>query len=178
MVSALFLAYAIQGKPVRDWGAELLKVMPRVWQYVEQSGRDVAENKEAWPYFTNKWTSYLTQRGLLNGGNDPQFPAKYGVKERDAFYKSVSFSGWGGSSGHDAPMIAYDALLGSGNSWSELCSRGMFHSGDSDSTGVIAAAWWAALYGLDGVPRCNFERLEYRERLEKLGKGLYDKATA
>lgn len=34
------------------------------------------------------------------------FPKKYGVKERDEFYKSVSFSGWGGASGHDAPMIA------------------------------------------------------------------------
>ena len=30
------------------------------------------------------------------------------MKERDKFYKSVSYGGTGGASGHDAPMIAYD----------------------------------------------------------------------
>ena len=34
------------------------------------------------------------------------FPDSYNFDERDRFYKDVSFSGWGGSSGHDAPMIA------------------------------------------------------------------------
>ena len=100
------------------------------------------------------------------------------MKERDAFHESLSFSGWGGSSGHDAPMIAYDALLGAGNTWSKLCRRSMFHSGDSDSTGVIAAAWWAAIYGMETVPECNFKKLEYRKRLEMLGKSLYEKAIA
>ena len=41
----------------------------------------------------------------------PTFPEMYGVVERDRFYKSCSFAGTGGASGHDAPMIAYDALL-------------------------------------------------------------------
>ena len=31
----------------------------------------------------------------------------------------------------------------------------MFHSGDSDSTGVIAAACYGAMYGFSGVPDCN-----------------------
>ena len=31
-------------------------------------------------------------------------------------------------------MIAYDALLCSGDSWSELCLHSMLHGGDSDST--------------------------------------------
>lgn len=177
-VSALFLAYAIQEKPPRDWGSGLIGLLPRVWRYVEDCGRDVDENKNAWSYFTDKWNSYLKQRGLLEGGNEPKFPDQYGVKERDAFYKSLSFSGWGGASGHDAPMIAYDALLGAGDSWSQLCSRAMFHSGDSDSTGVIAAAWWAAIYGIETVPKCNYKHLEYKERLEKLGKDLYNKAIA
>jgi ADP-ribosylarginine hydrolase len=29
----------------------------------------------------------------------PAFPARWGVVERDAFYKKLSFDGWGGSSG-------------------------------------------------------------------------------
>ena len=57
-------------------------------------------------YFEDKWTNYLKERHILEGDNDPVFPEKYDVKARDAFYKSLSFSGWGGASGHDAPMIA------------------------------------------------------------------------
>lgn len=44
----------------------------------------------------------LILSGCFCGSPGPvQFPSAYGVKERDAFYKSVSFDGWGGSSGHD-----------------------------------------------------------------------------
>ena len=105
-------------------------------------------------------------------------PEKYGIPERDAFYKSVSFAGWGGASGHDAPMIAYDALLRARESWAELCSGGMFHGGDSDSTGVMAAAWWGGIYGMAGVPPCNYNKLEYRERLEDLAKALLKAAES
>lgn len=57
-------------------------------------------------YFTDHWTQYLSQRGILDGKSQPKFPDEYGVKERDLFYKTISYSGWGGASGHDAPMIA------------------------------------------------------------------------
>lgn len=64
------------------------------------------------------------------------------MKERDEFYTSVSYSGWGGSSGHDACIIAYDALLGAVLPFSaaeerfeELVKRAALHGGDSDSTG-------------------------------------------
>lgn len=49
--------------------------------------------------------------------------------------------------GHDATIIAYDAVLGAKDSWEELCLRGMLHGGDNDSTGIIAGAIWGAMYG-------------------------------
>ena len=52
----------------------------------------------------------------------------------------------------------------------------MFHGGDSDSTGVIAGAWWGVLYGLDGVPVGNYKNLEYKKRIEKAAAGLFAKA--
>jgi len=51
----------------------------------------------------------------------------------------------------------YDALLAAGDSWEELCKRAVLHGGDSDSTGAIACAWFGALYGFTGVPKCNYE---------------------
>jgi ADP-ribosylarginine hydrolase len=57
----------------------------------------------------------------------------------------VSFDGWGGASGHDSVLIAYDAFLGSKGDWTEFCLRGVLHGGDNDSTGCIGAAWFGAL---------------------------------
>lgn len=53
----------------------------------------------------------------------------------------------------------------------------MFHAGDSDSTGVIAACCYGAMYGYQGVPECNYKQLEYRERLEKAGEEIYKLAN-
>ncbi|XP_041480040.1 protein ADP-ribosylarginine hydrolase-like [Lytechinus variegatus] len=172
--AALFTSYAIQGVPVISWGRRLVAELPKVLDYVRSVGRDVKENEEAWPYFTDKWTSYLHERGIDGDGvTNARFPDKYDVVERDAFYKSLSFRGWGGSSGHDAPMIAYDALLGCEWSWEKLCLAGMLHGGDNDSTGVMAGCWWGAICGMDQVPECNFKNLEYRSQLEELGEKLY-----
>lgn len=47
------------------------------------------------------------------------------------------------------------------------------HTGDSDSTGVIAGCCWGALYGLAGVPQGNYNDLEYRERMEAVARALH-----
>lgn len=72
----------------------------------------------------------MDQRGL-RGAGPVIWPASYGPAERDLAYKSFSLSGWAGRSGHDAPMIALDALLGAGSDWEELMSRAGFHGGQS-----------------------------------------------
>ena len=56
-------------------------------------------------YFETSWEKYLENKGLLDGTKDPK-PDNLKTAERDKFYENLSFSGWGGSSGHDAPMIA------------------------------------------------------------------------
>lgn len=72
---------------------------------------------------------YLDLRGISNGVGPVIWPSSYGPAERDEAYKSFSLSGWAGRSGHDAPMIALDALLGAGSDWEELMSRAGFHGG-------------------------------------------------
>ena len=63
-------------------------------------------------FFSQQWEKYLQTRGLSDGKGPANFPENYGPKERDVFYESLSWGrytggrGWGGSSGHDAPMIA------------------------------------------------------------------------
>ncbi|KAH3863487.1 ADP-ribosylhydrolase ARH1-like [Dreissena polymorpha] len=174
LASALFTSYAIQGRPTREWGVELLKNLPIAEEYVKSRKEFVRENMSAWPFFENSWKAYLKTRGIQDGRREPRFPENFNVAARDTFYRTLSYDGWGGSSGHDAPMIAYDALLGSCGSWRELCNRAMFHGGDSDTTGVIAGCWYGALYGYAGVPERNFKNLEFGTQLREIGKRLYD----
>lgn len=176
LAAALFTAYAVQEKPPQSWGCGLLETLPLALKYIESSSYCVKENTETWDYFKTQWEKYLKLRSITDGTSEPVFPNEYGFKERDAFVKSVSFSGWGGSSGHDAPMIAYDAYMGAAGDWTELCYRSMFHAGDSDSTGVIAACWFGVTYGINSVPEKNHKQVEYRDRLEKVGLQLYDYA--
>ena len=56
-------------------------------------------------YFETRWKKYLENKGVLDGTTDPK-PDTQKTAERDKFYKSLSFLGIGGTSGHDAPMIA------------------------------------------------------------------------
>ncbi|NWS57552.1 ADPRH hydrolase, partial [Chunga burmeisteri] len=173
LASSLFTAFAVNSVPPPAWGKGLLEVLPRAKAYVRDTGFFVEENMGQWHYFEEQWKKYLAERGISDGVSLPTFPSKYGVEERDSFYTSLSYDGWGGSSGHDAPMIAYDALLGAGDSWAELAHRAFFHGGDSDSTAAIAACWWGAMHGFQGVHTSLYAHLEYRDRLEQVAKDLY-----
>ena len=173
VAAALFTAYSIQGKRLREWGKGLMDTLPDVMKYIRKVGIDVEANEKTWDYFSDQWNKYLDIRGIADGCSDPTFPEKYEVEDRDAFYQDVSYDGMGGASGHDAPMIAYDALLGCNGSWEELCNRAMFHGGDSDSTGVIAGACYGAMHGFQGVPEVHYRGLEYREQLENLATSLW-----
>ncbi|KAF5892113.1 protein ADP-ribosylarginine hydrolase-like [Clarias magur] len=174
VASALFAAYAIQRRPITTWGLGLVKeACPLAKEFVKSVGYAVSETERDWGYFTEKWEKYLELRGLSSGTGPAVFPEVYTPAVRDEVYKSFSWSGWGGSSGHDAPMIALDSLLGAGSDWEELMSRGGFHGGDSDSTAVIACCCWGLVYGMNGVPECNYTKLEYRDRLEKCAEKLY-----
>ncbi|XP_072522878.1 ADP-ribosylhydrolase ARH1-like isoform X2 [Salminus brasiliensis] len=175
VASALFAAYAIQRRPIMTWGLGLVKeACPVAREFVKTAGYAVSKTERDWGYFTDKWEWYLKRRGLSSGTGPVVWPEQYGPAERDEEYNSFSWSGWGGSSGHDAPMIALDALLGAGSDWEKLMDRVAFHGGDSDSTAVIACCCWGLLYGTEGVPECNYSSLEYRDRLENSAKKLYD----
>ncbi|XP_067442327.1 inactive ADP-ribosyltransferase arh2 [Thunnus thynnus] len=179
LTSALFASYAIQGKPLVTWGRELMKVIPRAEEYCKKTIRHMAEYQENWFYFEAKWQFYLEEREIeKEGQNKPSFPDRYDAEETDKMYKRWSSEGRAGRRGHDAPMIAYDALLAAGSDWAELCKRGIFHGGESEATGLIAGCLYGLMHGLSQVPRNLYQDLDKRERLEELGEALYKAASA
>uniref|UniRef100_A0A803YP86 Protein ADP-ribosylarginine hydrolase-like protein 1 n=1 Tax=Meleagris gallopavo TaxID=9103 RepID=A0A803YP86_MELGA len=131
LCTALFVAYAIQGKPLVQWGREMMKVVPMAEEYCKKTIRHMAEYQEHWFYFEAKWQFYLEEREINEENqNKAVFPDNYDAEEREKTYRRWSSEGRGGRRGHDAPMIAYDALLGCGGDWTELCNRSMFHGGE------------------------------------------------
>lgn len=175
LATALFTSYAIQDRPIVAWGRGLIETLPKALHYVQSANIQVSKNETAWEYFGSAWQKYLKLRGIEDGVSKPKFPKEYSVEERDDFYYSLRWNGMGraGSSGHDAPMIAYDALLSCKNTWPDLCRRAMLHGGDSDSTGVIAGCLYGARFGFKGVKKQNYQNLEFRETLEDLARQLY-----
>uniref|UniRef100_A0A8C3CLN6 ADP-ribosylarginine hydrolase n=1 Tax=Cairina moschata TaxID=8855 RepID=A0A8C3CLN6_CAIMO len=171
---ALFGALGARGEPPEKWGAELLRVLPQAWDYVESTGVAVGDNAAAWPFFGDAW--YLESRGLLEGSGPPRLPALPSPAERDAEYLGWALGGWPGRSGHDAPMVALEALLAAGGCWATLCHRGVLHGGDNDSTGTIAAGCWGLLGGLAAVPPGLHRGLEYRGRLSAAARRLHELA--
>jgi hypothetical protein len=175
VAGGLFTSFALQGLPRVSWGRRLLDSMPLVESHLRHRGVAVEENVQSMAKFVKLWTAYLEKRGILDGTGPATFPAAYGVAERDTFYTECSVNGWGGATGIDAPMIAYDAFLSAGDSWSECCLRGVLHGGDNDSTGVLIGAWYGATYGFAGVPVGHYQQLEYHDRMVGLAQALYER---
>ena len=104
---ALFVSYAVQGKEVREWGEGLLQTLHTAKKYCEEQKRDWKEIEQNWSYFEDQWTNYLNI--VMPGLKLNLKPMS--AYEYDQFTLKLSYAEVPGSSGHDAPMIAYDALL-------------------------------------------------------------------
>ncbi|MBZ3882406.1 [Protein ADP-ribosylarginine] hydrolase-like protein 1 [Sciurus carolinensis] len=178
LCTALFASYAVQGRPLVQWGRDMLKVVPLAEEYCRKTIRHMAEYQEHWFYFEAKWQFYLEERKISeDSGNEATFPDSYDAEEREKTYRKWSSEGRGGRRGHDAPMIAYDALLAAGSSWTELCQRAMLHGGESGATGAIAGCLFGLLHGLDPVPRGLYQELEHKNRLQGVGAALHRLST-
>ncbi|KAM8794248.1 ADP-ribosylhydrolase ARH1-like [Eudromia elegans] len=169
---SLFAALAVRGEPPEHWGRELLRVLPIAWAHVETLPEAEA-NREHWGHFGDAWTRYLDSRGLLSGQGPARLPPARDAAARDAAYAAWALGGWAGRSGHDAPMVALEALLEAGPAWGPLCDAAALHGGDSDSTGTIAAGLWGLRHGLAAVPPGMHRELEYRERLLRAARALH-----
>ncbi|XP_072897340.1 uncharacterized protein [Hemitrygon akajei] len=176
--TALFTSFAIQGKPIAQWGWRMMELMPTAEQYCERKMKHFSDYRENWFSFETKWQLYLQQRGIEKNGSDKAiFPKTYNIEERNKLFRRWHSESTGKDKGLETTLIAYDALLFAGSDWEKLCYSAMFHRGESAVTGAIAGSLYGILFGFDSVPLSLYQNLEFRGHLELLGRQLYYIAT-
>ncbi|XP_012590324.1 PREDICTED: protein ADP-ribosylarginine hydrolase-like protein 1 [Condylura cristata] len=84
LCTALFAAYAAQGKPLEQWGRDMLGTVPLAEQYCRRALPRQEERQEHWFYFEAKWQFYLEERKIGEGADGPAaFPDHFDAEERD-----------------------------------------------------------------------------------------------
>ncbi|KCV70318.1 hypothetical protein H696_02647 [Fonticula alba] len=184
VASALFTSLALDDAvPVTDWALVLLEeALPLAREHLSdlRSAGDLAPEEHDFladfAYFETHLREYVARRGLSRDRPGAvTFPEDFAEPAaRDRHFKAISFSGFAGGSGHDAVLIALDALLYSGGQWATFLEVGSLHGGDSDSTGAIGGFWFGARYGAAQVPAGHIgpAHLEYHEPLTRLAAGV------
>jgi ADP-ribosylglycohydrolase len=189
IVSALFTAYAMLNINPFLWSLKLIdlykdKYFNRLISKYDINNRD----KEITDYFIY-WEKYNENRlTKMKYRNLPIFinpvdkikdytnytPVQYLTKMRG--YEKM------GSSGLEAPIIAYDNLLLSAipddnlfiniNSpkfdWELFMYNNIYFFGDNDSISAISGFWFGAYLGVDDFPINQIRKLEFYNKLNKL----------
>lgn len=138
-------------------------------------------------FFRRQWMAYINHhigvdpasgRSTISPPRD--WTTSWRVREDfwiDLAYKSSNGTCWIGSSGHDAVLMAYNALTTATNR-THLLQLAVLHSGDNDSTATLALALFGALHG--DAARMDFDAngewrdvvdlrgLEYRRSINNL----------
>lgn len=192
LASALFTALAIEGKTINDWPFLLLELFNNgaILRYIKAAERDVISYDRDYHVFVDKWNRYVLDK--FDDNRKPiQRRSSRNLVYRSRYYREtfgyksqsigqnvvegVTVHDFIGSGGDDSVIIAYDCLLDSGNNWEKLVIYAMLHTGDTDTTGSIAAGFYGALYGFNDVPENYLDNLEYKSILTDLSNKLYDK---
>jgi ADP-ribosylarginine hydrolase len=185
MTAALFTAFAIEGVPVEKWPFEMLELIewPKtvLHTYLRET-RGYEEFLRDAEFFCDSWRKYLDK---FFKGSVPALPFTSPSRRIHWFREYLDFRsgqiGFVGRGGHDSVIIAYDSLLRTcikNQSWEKLVYYAALHSGDSDTTGSIAGAWYGAMFGFKDIPHNMTANLEqpYKNMLYTSGSKLYEKA--
>jgi ADP-ribosylglycohydrolase len=176
IVAALFTAYGLEKLSINLWPHELLKLFKSgiIDDYMKES------RPKEYPIFSRdkhifigKWENYVGKR--FNGINPKNEKWMKNPVERYRYLKENYSKGndFPGSNGDDSVIMAYDALLESGNVVEKIIVYAILHPGDSDTVGSIALSWFGAYYQSPRIfetLRSKFFELEYLNEINKINQ--------
>ena len=179
-VSALFTSFGIQKHEPKTWIFKLISILKQdnILDLIENKitktfPKDYDNHRENYLKFLQYCKKYVEIR-FDEDKNFKENIANRFFDQRSQFY----FNHFGeqhkffpGSNGFDSVIIAYDCLLDCKGSFETLLYYSALHSGDSDSTGCIAGAFFGAYYGKFNLPD-NMFNIELYEKAKELCKKI------
>ena len=181
ITAALFTAYALEKTPVSSWPHKLLKFLrsDKIDEYMKSSRpqeyklyvRDKVLFIGQWDTYVNKRFSGSTVRTDLKFMKNPVLRYKYLAEN---FSKANPT--FPGSLADDCVIMAYDALLESGDTLEKLIVYAILHPGDSDTVGSVAMSWFGAIYHSSKnahLTKHKFDKLEFYDDIVAFTNDCY-----
>ena len=173
LVSALFTAYAIEKTNINKWPHKLLKLFKsnRIDKYMQESRpNDYKFYVRDKDLFIKQWENYVNMRF---SGLTPRLDMKNLKNPVERYrYFSANYSkgheSFAGACADDSVIMAYDALLESGDNIEKIIVYSILHPGDSDTVGCIALSWFGAYYQSPKNDRLVFDKFERLEMYEDI----------
>lgn len=181
VVAALFTAYALEKIDIIKWPHKLLKLLESniIDEYIQQTRpKEYDFFRQDKTIFYGKWKNYTNFRfsGIklkTNLDRMMQNPVQRFEYFSQNFSKGCDTPG---ACGDDSTIMAYDALLESGNVLEKIIVYSILHPGDSDTVGSIALSWFGAYYHSGKnqiIIEDKFQELEfYNELVNLFGKNI------
>lgn len=180
-VSALFTAFAINKYEPKTWIYKLVKILKEdnimnliknvITRSFPKDYDSHTENYLKYLQYCEKYIDIRFDEDKNFKGNNVNIANRF-FDQRSQFY----FNHFGaqnmfapGSNGFDSVIIAYDCLLDCKGSFETLLYYAALHSGDSDSTGCIAGAFYGAYYSKFDLPQNMFD-IEFYQIAKDLTK--------
>ena len=181
LASALFTAYAIEKIDPNLWPSNLLKILNSKYLksiidiFIDKKKKKKKNIIHDLQQFKVWWKTYILfrfeKKKFLHNSENNQISSSmryFDIRSRfyyDNFTNKKNFNP--GSNGCDSVIIAYDCFMDS-KSFYSLIFYSMLHSGDSDTTGCIAGAFYGAYHGNIDKLNINKQNIEKINTIETL----------
>ena len=184
LVTALFTSYAVRNISPWKWADNLLKVYEsnKIDNYLKKTDiydKYLSDKKDFW----DKWYEYREKEiPFIKDKNMEPFYIKTKKFIKYSYHihpKKIDYSKLG-SSGICSTIYAYDSLLNSIKNENKFNTTSLLvfssiHTGDNDSTGMIAGCWFGALKGFYDFDKKNLEELEFYKEINDISKKFIKK---
>lgn len=173
--TALFTAFILEDIHIEKWIPEMLRIVQsdEVQAFLHS---DSQNEKNAYEQFIQTWKTYYDSR--FNNGKPIYDRAHKNIIQRLIFYNNifeVNPKGKFGTSGYSAVIVAYDCLLDARDNWEKLVIYAMLNNFDADTIGAIAGGLYGTMYGMSKIPVKLLQSIEFKDKLNTIGKLLFKK---
>ena len=167
--TALFVAFAIEGIPIKLWINKFIKILrsEELKKYLELDNDDAKKDYDEYLRFMYNYNDMKFKEANAKSFANMSYRLKF---HYDNFRDNTNRIGF---SAHGAILFAYDALYDCNGIWEKLIWYSMLNSGDSDTIGAIAGGLFGIVYGYNTVPKNLLKHIEYKDKLINIGKKLY-----